>query len=169
MQKKAQSVYAKYISGTQETAAEWKKIRDNLASDEIRLAQSYFNVVLFSQNGEEKKDESAAISCFRYNSIELFNTRYMQLQSFLSTLPFLITEGMFQDLKRAGRLKTLTSWNLANLLPIVADYKVGREGLLLPSFRNQISFFNPFIAALSLPPCQPGFGGSAVQATDKSN
>jgi len=144
LQKKAQSAYAKYISGTQETAAEWKKLRDNLASDEVRLAQCYFNVVLFSNDGDEKKDESAAISCFRYNSVELFNTRYMQLQSFLSTLPFLMSEGLFADLKRAGRLRTLTTWNLANLLPLVADYKLGRYGVLLPSFRNQISFFDMF-------------------------
>jgi len=144
MQKKAQSVYAKYISGTQETAAEWKKIRDDLESEEVRLAQCYFNLTLFSNLGEEKRDESSAISCFRYNGIELFNTKYMQLQSFLVTLPFLISEGMFQDLKRAGRIRTVTTWNLANLLPLVADYKLCRQGVLLTTFRNQISFFDMY-------------------------
>lgn len=144
MLKKAQSPYAKYISGTKETAEEWKKIRDDLSSDSVRLARCYFNVTLFSNNGEEKKDESSAISCFRYNSIELFNTRYMQLQSFLATMPFLMSEGLFNDLRKVGRIRTLTTWNLANLLPLVADYKIGRRGVLLPSFRNQISFFDMF-------------------------
>lgn len=144
MAKKANSIYAKYISGTQETAAEWKKIRDELAANEIRLALSFFNLVLFSKDGEEKHDESAAISCFRYNKIELCNTKYMQLQSFLATLPFVMSEGMFNDLKKAGRLKTLTTWNLANLLPLVADFKLGRQGVLLTSFRNQICFFDMY-------------------------
>lgn len=142
--KKANSPYAKYISGTKETAAEWKKIRDDLASDSIRLTKIFFNLVLFSNNGEEKRDESAAISSYRYNGIELFNTKYMQLQSYLATLPFVMSEGMFRDLSIMGRLKTVTSWNLANLLPVVADYKMCREGVLLSSFRNQICFFDPF-------------------------
>ncbi|EKD45289.1 MAG: Protein TraC, partial [uncultured bacterium] len=144
MDKKARSVYAKYVSGTQETALEWKKIRDDLASDTVRLAHSYFNLMLFSSVGEEKKDESSAISCYRYNGIELFNTKYMQLQSFLTTLPFMMSEGMFHDLKKAGRLKTLTTWNLANLLPLVADFKMCRQGVLLSSFRNQINFFDMY-------------------------
>ena len=144
MDKKDNSAYAKYISGTKETALEWKKIRDDLASDTVRLAHSYFNLMLFSDDGEEKKDESAAISCYRNNRIELFNTKYMQLQSYLAALPFMLSEGMFQDLKIAGRLKTLTTWNLANLLPLVADYKMCPRGVLLSSFRNQINFFDMY-------------------------
>ena len=144
MSKKASSAYAKYISGTQETALEWKKMRDDLASDSVRLAKVYFNLMLFSSDGKEKKDESSAISSYRYNGIELFNTKYMQLQSFLATLPFIMSEGMFHDLKTAGRLKTLTTWNLANLLPLVADFKMCRQGVLLSSFRNQICFFDMY-------------------------
>jgi conjugal transfer ATP-binding protein TraC len=142
--KKADSIYAKYFPGTKEAALEWKKIRDDLASDTVRLAKVYFNLMLFSNDGEEKKDESSAISSYRYNGIELFNTKYMQLQSFLSTLPFIMSEGIYQDLNKAGRLKTLTTWNLANLLPIVADFKMCRHGVLLSSFRNQINFFDMY-------------------------
>jgi conjugal transfer ATP-binding protein TraC len=144
MDKKAKSAYAKYISGTQETALEWKKMRDDLASDTVRLANVYFNLMLFSNDGDEKKDESSAISSYRYNGIELFNTKYMQLQSFLASMPFMMSEGMFGDLKKAGRLKTLTTWNLANLLPLVADFKMCRQGVLLSSFRNQICFFDMY-------------------------
>jgi conjugal transfer ATP-binding protein TraC len=71
----------------------------------------------------------------------------MQLQSFLATLPFMMSEGIFGDLKKAGRLKTLTTWNLANLLPLVADFKMcfsPRRGVLLSSFRNQINFFDMY-------------------------
>jgi conjugal transfer ATP-binding protein TraC len=142
--RKANSVYAKHFSGTKKAAEEWEKIHKEIDSDEVRLTKAFFNIVLFSKEGEEKRDESAAISCYRYNGIELFNTKYMQLQSFLAVLPFLLSEGLFSDLKKAGRLKTMTTWNLANLLPLVADDKLGRKGVLLTSFRNQVSFFDMY-------------------------
>ena len=166
MEKKAKSVYAKYISGTQEAAAEWKKIRDELASDTIRLANIFFNLVLFSNDGEEKRDESSAISSYRYNGIEIFNTKYMQLQSYLATLPFMMSEGMFHDLNIAGRLKTVTTWNLANLLPVVADYKMCRDGVLLSSFRNQINFFDPFSS--NLPTANYNIAVAATSGAGKS-
>lgn len=148
MDRKANSSYAKYFPGTRETALEWKKIRDDLNTDAIRLAKVFFNLMLFSREGEEKKDEAAAISSYRYNGIDLFNTKYMQLQSFLSSLPFIMSEGMYEDLKQGGRLKTLTTWNLANLLPIVADFKLGNKGVLFSSFRNQIAYFDIYSDAL---------------------
>src|SRR3972149_6141229 len=169
MYKKANSVYAKYFSGTQETALEWKKIRDDLASDTVKLAKVYFNLMLFSNPGEEKKDESSAISSYRYNGIELFNTKYMQLQSFLATLPFVMSEGMFGDLNKAGRLKTLTTWNLANLLPLVADFKMcfrRYQGVLLSSFRNQINFFDMY--SDSLPTANYNIAVAATSGAGKS-
>ena len=166
MDKKARSVYAKYFSGTQETALEWKKIRDDLASDSVKLAKVYFNLMLFSNDGEEKKDESAALSCYRYNGIELFNTKYMQLQSFMATLPFMMSEGMYGDLKKAGRLRTLTTWNLANMLPLVADYKLCRQGVLFSSFRNQISFFDMY--SDSLPTANYNIAVAATSGAGKS-
>ncbi|MEI8055421.1 MAG: type IV secretion system protein TraC [bacterium] len=166
MFKKAESVYARYFPGTKEAALEWKKIRDDLSSDTIKLAKAYFNLMLFSSDGEEKKDESSAISSYRYNGIEIFNTKYMQLQSFLATLPFVMSEGMYQDLDRAGRLKTVTTWNLANLLPLVADFKMCRQGVLLSSFRNQINFFDMY--SDSLPTANYNIAVAATSGAGKS-
>ena len=164
--KKAESVYARYFPGTKEAALEWKKIRDDLASDTIKLAKVYFNLMLFSNDGEEKKDESSAISSYRYNGIELFNTKFMQLQSFLATLPFVMSEGMYQDLNKAGRLKTITTWNLANLLPLVADFKMCRQGVLLSSFRKQINFFDMY--SDSLPTANYNIAVAATSGAGKS-
>lgn len=144
LSKKASSPYAKIISGTTHAAEEWKKIRDELDKDDIRLAKTYFNLMLFSNVQNQKRDESAAISSFRYNGIELFNSKYLQLQSYLSSFPFLMSEGLSADLERFGRLKKLTTWNAASLLPIVADFKGSKSGVLLPTFRHQIAFFDPF-------------------------
>ena len=144
LSKKASSPYARIISGTTDAAQEWKKIRDELDKDDIRLAKTYFNLMLFSNARNQKRDESAAISSFRYNGIELFNSKYLQLQSYLSSFPFLMSEGLSADLERFGRLKKLTTWNAANLLPLVADFKGSKSGVLLPTFRHQIAFFDPF-------------------------
>ena len=144
LSKKASSPYARIIAGTTDAAQEWKKIRDELDKDDIRLAKTYFNLLLFSNARNQKRDESAAISSFRYNGIELFNSKYLQLQSYLSSFPFLMSEGLSADLERFGRLKKLTTWNAANLLPLVADFKGSKSGVLLPTFRHQIAFFDPF-------------------------
>ena len=142
--KKAKSAFAKYISGTTEAAGEWKKLRDELNADEIRLCKMYFNLVLFSEPHKSKEDQNAAINCFNDNGIELFNTRYMQLPSFMATLPFAFSEGAYDDMKLLGRLRTVTSWNLANLLPLVGDWKGVNSGLLMPTMRNQAAFIDPF-------------------------
>ena len=144
LDKKANSVFAKIIPGTTKAAAEWKKIRDDLAADEIRLAKTFTNLVLFSNEKDKKQDEALAIGCFRFNGTELYNIKYLQLQSYLATLPFVISEGLYNDLAVMGRLKTLTSWNLANMLPLVADYKCGQSGLVIPTFRNQLACLDPF-------------------------
>ncbi len=166
MDRKANSPYAKYFSGTTETALEWKKIRDDLNTDTVRLAKVFFNLMLFSRVGEEKRDEASAISSYRYNGIDLFNTKYMQLQSFLGSLPFVMSEGMYDDLKQGGRLKTLTTWNLANLLPVVADFKLGSRGVLFSSFRNQIAHFD--IYSDSLPTANYNVALAATSGAGKS-
>jgi len=142
--KKAKSTFAKYISGTTEAANEWKTLRDELNSDEIRLCKMYFNLVLFTTPDRCKDDQSTAINCYRDNGIELFNTRYMQLPSFMATLPFAFSEGAYDDMNLLGRLRTVTSWNLANMLPIVGDWKGVSSGLLMPTMRNQAAFIDPF-------------------------
>ena len=166
MSKKARSVYAKFFSGTEEAAEEWREIRDNLAADSMRIANTFFNLMLFSKQEDTKRDESSAISCFRHNGIELYNARYVQLQSFLATMPFIMSEGLYQDLLLSNRFKKLSTQNIANLLPLVADYKLDREGLLLSSFRNQICFFNPF--SDNLPTANYNLAVAATSGAGKS-
>ena len=141
--KKAHSPFARLIPGTVKAAAEWKKIRDDLATDDIRLVKSFTNVVLFSREDHYKQDQSAAITCFRLNGMELGNIHYQQLPSYLATLPFMVSEGLWSDLGVMGRLKKLTSWNMANLLPVVADYKCSQHGLIVPTFRGQWACLYP--------------------------
>lgn len=144
LDKRARAPYAKFVTGTVEGAHEWKHLRDQLADDSIRLCETFFNITLFSDPKTSKEEVAKAFSTFRYNGIELYVTRYTQMQNYLSCLPFFNSEGLFNDLKRFGKVSKMTHWNVANLIPIVADFKGTNQGILLPSFRNQLSFIDNF-------------------------
>ena len=146
LDKKANSAaYAKMIPGTVKAAKEWKQVRDQLNSDEIKLCRAYTNLLLFSNKEDYRRDEANAIASFGGNGFELSNIKYLQLQNYLATLPFMLSEGMYEDLSILGekRLKRMTTWNLVNLLPLVADFKGAQSGVLAPTFRHQVAFLNP--------------------------
>jgi len=142
-EKKAKSQFAKYISGTNKVAEEWKRIRDQLSDGEIQLTKMFFNLTLITDEKNQKEDIRNAESAFRYNGVELYITKYMQLQSLYASLPFCIAEGIFQELG-LGRLRTVTTFNLVNLLPLVGEWKGCADGVVIPTKRNQLSSLNVF-------------------------
>lgn len=146
LEKKAQSPYAKLIPGVVNAAAEWKRIREGLDADEISLVRMYYNVTIFTTKDNLKQDVSKTISAFRVNGFDLYQIKYQQLQSFLSTLPFVVGQGLWNDLSVLGRVNKITSWNLTNMLPLVADYKgeMNGQGLVAPTFRHQIANIDLF-------------------------
>lgn len=146
LEKKANSPYAKLIPGTVQAAQEWKKIRDDLATNETKLCKAYFNCVLFTNEKDEREHVSNAISAFRLNNFDLYPVKFQHLQSFLSVLPFVVEQGMWLDLSVLGRLNTMTTWNLSNMLPLVAEYKGAqhKKGVFAPTFRHQAAVVDLF-------------------------
>lgn len=144
-EKKANSAYAKLIPGTVQAAQDWKKIRDDLASDEVKLCGVYFSCVLFTNKEQQREHVSSAISAYRLNGIDLYPVKYQQLQSYLALFPFAMEQGLWLDLSFLGRLNTMTTWNLTNMLPLVADFKGSSgKGVFAPTFRHQASTFDIF-------------------------
>ena len=83
--------------------------------------------------------------CYRANGWQLRRVPYLQLQSFLAALPMMMTEGLYEDLKQLGRLKTMTAFNAVNVAPLQGDWKGTRSpALLLASRRGQLTRWNPF-------------------------
>ena len=149
--KNAGFALSKYIPRLRESANEWHTMRDQLEKDETALCYFSLNVVLFSDGEHPEtalKDKHATLGAFRKNELELHCPQYQQLPLFLSCLPFMATQGVWEDLGRLGNRHRVTSFNVANLLPVVADKRLCSTGLLLPSYRNQITFFNPFDKAM---------------------
>lgn len=146
--KKAKSQSAKDFTGIHEAASEWRKIRDDLNNDEVRLVDAFVNLTLFTigENEQDRKEqEAAAKGVMRVaklteqgSGFEMGNVAYLQFQSYLSILPFMVSEGIFDDLKRMKRTNILTTWNLASILPIISDFKGGFEGLVMPTQRHQM-------------------------------
>lgn len=135
----------KFVTGAQETRHERKSMLDLLNDDKIRECELFYSLTLFSTPEKAKRDETNAIAAFRANGLELYLPQLLQMQHYLATLPFLSSEGLFYELNRFGLVRhKLKHFNVANLLPIVADFKGSRRGMLLPTFRHQLAFIDIF-------------------------
>jgi conjugal transfer ATP-binding protein TraC len=146
LEKKAKSTFAKFLPGTVTQAKEWEEIRGRLLSNESALAYLYFNISLFTVD-----DDEAALSCeralqntFKKNGLSMYAPTFMQLRNYLAMFPFVATEGLWDDLRKTGATCRAESWQASNLFPIVADSRLGNEGLLIPSYRGQTAFYDMF-------------------------
>jgi len=171
-EKKAHSPYAKLIPGTVQAAQDWKKIRDDLATDAIQLGKVYYNCVLFTNEQNRREHVSQTLAAFRVNGMDLYSIKYQQLQSYLALMPFVVEEGLWQDLSLLRRLNTMTTWNLANMLPLVAEYKGSQSGhgVLAPTFRHQAACIDQFHPSLdnfnTCVTATPGSGKSVLSQTN---
>ena len=124
--------------------------------------------MLFTDESNQREHVSSAISAFRLNNFDLYPVRYQHLQSFLSLLPFVVEQGMWFDLSMLGRLNTMTTWNLTNMLPLVAEYKGAQQtsGVFAPTFRHQaalVDLFDPSLDNFNACICAtPGSGKSVL-------
>ncbi|CAK3643724.1 conjugal transfer ATP-binding protein TraC [Vibrio crassostreae] len=101
-------------------------------------------VSLMTDKTHQKKDTQAAKESFSHAGLDIIPLKMNQPQALLSTLPFMMSEGLWGDCKKAGRVRTLKSSNLVNFFPLIMDFSQLKGGVLLPTMRQQISFFNPF-------------------------
>lgn len=142
--KKANSAYAKLFPGVVQKAQEWKEIRERLNTNKTCIVRYYFNLTAFCPD-----DDDAALACeqqvlntFRKNGIVLASPVYMQMRNWMAMLPFMHGEGLWDDLKTSGATGRAESSQAVNLLPIVADNRLSPNGLMMPSYRNQLAFLD---------------------------
>lgn len=144
LSKKAASAYAQLFPGTKRAAAEWRNLRQGLGTGEAALCRYYFNLTLFTpdNNKDALSCELAAVNVFRKNDLELTTIQYQQMRNWLASFPFVMQEGMWEDLKATGATLRSTSWNAVNLMPVVAERHLSYTGMPLPTYRNQVAFFD---------------------------
>jgi conjugal transfer ATP-binding protein TraC len=127
-----------------EEVCEWSEVSEGLAKDEISLYQTCYNLMLFTDEQNKEKHVSQAADCYKAMGFELQIALCSQWLRYLINLPFMGLSGIWNDLKKLDEIKKLTSFNIANMLPIIADYKGSRGGMLMPTYRNQLSFIDTF-------------------------
>lgn len=146
LSKKANSAYAQLFPATKRAAAEWRALRERLGTNETALCRFYFNLTLFTPDNDQDalSCELAAVNVFRKNDLELTTIQYQQMRNWLACFPFVMQEGMWEDLKATGATLRSTSWNAVNLMPVVAERHLSHSGMPLPTYRNQVAFFDMF-------------------------
>ena len=104
------------------------------------------NLTLFTpdNNTDAQSCELAAVNVFRKNELEMVTVQYQQMRNWLSCFPFVMQEGMWEDMKMTGATLRGKSWNAVNLMPVVAERQLSHVGMPLPTYRNQVAFFDMF-------------------------
>lgn len=123
---------------------ERKQIQKGLSDKEFTLTSMVLNLTLFTNKENMRRDTQAAKESFSATGLDLIPQHMLQAQSLFCSLPFMMSEGFWKDCATAGRVRTLKSSNAVNFFPMVLDFKRLTGGLLLPTMRGQISFFDPF-------------------------
>lgn len=146
LSKKANSAYGQLFPGTKRQAEEWRRNREQLANNEIAFCRMSLNLTLFTpdNNTDAQSCELAAVNVFRKNELEMVTVQYQQMRNWLSCFPFVMQEGMWEDMKMTGATLRGKSWNAVNLMPVVAERQLSHVGMPLPTYRNQVAFFDMF-------------------------
>ena len=143
------------LSFLDDELAENEEVKRGLAGDVYRLCNFGVDLVLFTSKEHWQRDAARAMNLFR-DGLELMNPQKMQLQTLLSVLPFMGTR-LLEDRAKVGTRHKAKSSSLANMTPIIGDYKGGYDardksphqglayGVLTPTRCNQYAVFNPFI------------------------
>ncbi len=130
--------------GMVDEASDWQLAHTEMHKGSLDLVPVFYNLMLFTTEQNEQEQVAKAISSYRNLGFTLTPARLTQWLRYLASLPFMLTEGLFDSLKTLGLTQTLSHYNAANLAPVVADFKGSAKGLLLPTYRNQLFYYDPF-------------------------
>ncbi|EBP9162745.1 type IV secretion system protein TraC, partial [Salmonella enterica] len=151
LDKKANNSYAKWFPGVVKEAKEWGELRQRLASGQSSVVSYFLNITAFCKDSNETalETEQDILNSFRKNGFELISPRFNHMRNFLTCLPFMAGKGLFKQLKEAGVVQRAESFNVANLMPLVADNPLTPAGLLAPTYRNQLAFIDIFFRGMN--------------------
>ncbi|HCI6825323.1 TPA: type IV secretion system protein TraC [Klebsiella variicola subsp. variicola] len=146
LEKKSKTSYAKYFPSVEKEVKEWGDIRQRLATNQTSLVSYFFNITTYTPDNVEASltTEQQVLNSFRKGGFQLIPARYHHLRNFLAMLPFKSGEGLFKELQAAGVVKRAETFQVGNLLPVVADSPLAPAGLLAPTYRNQLAYIDLF-------------------------
>ena len=144
LEKTLKSPMALFFPQAPKELKEREQIRDEISDGINGISAMHLTLTLFTNKKKERLHRVTAINAFRSGGLEMQPISMLQSQALMTTLPFTMTDGFWEDCDKAGRIHTVKSSNVANLLPIVMDAKNLSGGMMLPTMRQQAYWFNPF-------------------------
>jgi len=140
----ADSPIAKYLSETKVKAQEWQFVTSKINSGQ-KILKTIYQIMVFAPADKINEAEYTIKSIYKSSGWDLVKDKYICLQSFLATLPFTLSEGLFEDLEKMVRTKTMVSWTCANIAQLQAEWKGGRSPMMMFfGRRGQPVFWDPF-------------------------
>lgn len=138
------SQLASFMPAMKTTAAEWRFVTEKISAGQ-RILKTIYQVVVFAPSDKIEEAEQTARSIYKGVGWDLVRDKYINIQSFLAVLPFTQSEGIFDDLEKLNRTRTMVSWTCANLAPLQAEWKGMHDPcMMLYGRRGQPLFWNPF-------------------------
>lgn len=144
LEKTLKSPMAMFFPQAKKELAEREQIRDELSDNLNAMSSMHLTLTLFSSPEHERVHRTTAINAFRAGGLDMQVIAMLQSQALMTTLPFMMCDGFWDDCDRAGHIHTVKSSNVANLLPLILDVKNFSGGMMLPTMRQQAFWFNPF-------------------------
>lgn len=152
LEKKANSSFAKFIPSTVREFEEWKNLRTNLQTGNTALSQYHLGIRFFCPDDDDlmSKETEKINKSFESQGLKIVRSDFMQMRGFLASVPFAVTDNpkLWRDFITTGSVLRAETFQAVNLLPIIADNKLSRSGIVLPSYRNQIAFLDLFDESL---------------------
>lgn len=141
----SETALAKYMPELREKAEDFKFVGRHIREGQ-KLVEIYFQLTLFSPPDLLPEATQIATSIYKKKSFNMVSERYMQLQSYMSLIPFNMGEGLFDDMSKGGRTDTALTWTCANLMPLIAEPLgyIDSPAMMLFGRRGQPLFWNPF-------------------------
>ena len=135
---------SRFIPEMKTSAAEWRFVTEKINSGQ-RILKTFYQAIIFAPPHKIEEAESTLKSIYKGVGWDITRDKYLNLQSFLAALPFTQSDGLFEDLERLNRTKTMVSWTCANLAPLQGEW-MGMDSacMMLYGRRGQPLFWNPF-------------------------
>lgn len=138
------SPIAKVVPQWADRNKDWQFAVDAIDNGE-QLLESCFQIILFSEKGEERKVEQNILSLYSSLGWVVSRSRYTALHALIHSLPM----GAGQDVKKSMRkfkfYKKMLSSNCVNIAPWVAEFKGNSSPIMLFAGRKgQLAYFDPF-------------------------
>jgi conjugal transfer ATP-binding protein TraC len=138
------SEMARFIPEMKRSAQEWQFVNEKLNAGQ-KILKATYQVLVFAPEAKINEAEQTIKSIYKACGWNIARDKYLQLPSFLTVLPFSLSEGFFEDLEKLGRTKTMVSWTVANLAPLQGEWHgMNSPCMMLYGRRGQPFFWDPF-------------------------